>query len=356
MSDLETEDTGTTPESEEIEESTSQEESEEAAAPDSTAQAADETGEEEESAPAKGRSSKLQKLLNKYGGDEDKLAEAIYESYNSGSRLKQELDELREQLEDARKPATPQESPDVAGIKEQISALDSEGSELVAEERGLISDHQKVSRDLARLEGKLEDADDLDKPRLTNMLHLKQLEERQLQKDWKDLQSRKRRHVLERADLDKRLKKAEQESEAERARQTQSKAEERRGQQSFLADFRVAVDEAADDLGLVDDEDREYFHNVIKAEAIAYLRAQPDAPGIDPEEFVTARAKAFAKVAGLAKKKTFTEKSKTKIEASGATKPGNKGAPRVPTSKLELPKGKMTREQAEAWRARILGG
>lgn len=354
MSDLETEDDGTTPESAETEESTSQQESEEAA-PDSPAQAADETS-EEESAPAKGRSSKLQKLLDKYGGDEDKLAEAIYESYNSGSKLRQELDELREQLEEARKPEKPEESADVAGIKEQISALDAEGSDLVSEERTLIADHSKLSKDVAKLEGKLEDADELDKPRLQHQLHLKQLEERQLQRDWKDLQSRKRRHLLERGDLDRRLKRAEDESNAERARQAQSKAEERKGQQGFLADFRNAVDEAADELGLTKDEDREYFHNVIKAEAIAYLRAQPDAPGIDPEEFVAARAQAFAKVAGLAKKKNFTSKSKSKLEAAGATGPGTKKVPSAPANRLELPKNAMTAKQAEAWRIKVLGG
>lgn len=360
----------TTSEEESAQETTSAEEERAASSSDSQAandESTDEKEGSEESGSAKGRSPKLQKLLDKYQGDEDKLADAVFESYNSGSRLKKELDELKGLLHETLKAKSDEQDkvsdhPEIKGLTEQLGALDTEIRDLGSQRRSIIEDVNKANKELSKLEGKYEEADDLDKPRFKNLMAIQERNLKDLERDWKSLDRDERKLDSEKRDLARKIKHTEDAIKVERANLRINKANQERSQGEFATTFREAVNSAAESLRLKTAEDKEYLYNVIQAEAIAYLRSLPeDSPGIDPEEFVARRVAAFARVHGLAKKRDFTQKSEELREAAGLDKklPEKKervdALPKNSAGQPVLPKGSMSAKQALEWRKKVLG-
>ena len=98
-------------------------------ADDTQTDTGDDAPDDKGDAPATGRSPALQKLLDKYNGDEDAMVAAYFEQANSSSRLQQEMAELRDYLmsQDADDDVDPEkliaEDPDVQGLNTQFNSL-----------------------------------------------------------------------------------------------------------------------------------------------------------------------------------------------------------------------------------------
>lgn len=327
-----------------------------AAASEEASQAADvepqETAPEGEELKPTGRSPKLQKILDKYNGDEDLAADSIYESWNSTSKLRKDIEELKAYLTEKDKKAPSFEAdPDIQGLQSEITALDHELKFNDDQRRGLISEIDSAKTEVAVLEGQLRLADEFQKPQLEQRKMLAERELRALARQWTGLQNSDARLTREKSALARQLRSAQNYLQAMEAQRQHQQTQSQVVQKEILKDFVEEVVDLAAASGIEDPSVVEHMISALKAEAHLYLSGIPEnAPGIDIPAFVQARGQAYLKAMGISKTKTFSAQSATKAALSRTT--ASTTAQTLPAngkaSKTFAPK---TAQEAKAWAA-----
>lgn len=302
------------------------------------------------------RSPKLQKLLDKYDGDEDALAEAIFQNQNSMSKFHKELEELKTTFNKPKTEATPEEienDADVQWISGELKTLDGNlrGNEAT---RVALLDKIDASRSLiARLEGKIEVADDFDKAALTQQ---KTLQDQILQahlSDWRGLDRDDASIRREKKDFERQLDRAKKEAAVKDANLRQRDANFEVAKEKHFRDFSSAIDAQSKSLGL-SKEQREYMFNVIRSEAYSYLSGLPETrtEGINIEEFVRERSQVYARMLGVNKATILANKPSS--VPNGKTVPEARQSPQL-TREALIRKMPKTADEARNRARAILG-
>lgn len=328
-----------------------------AAASEEASQAADvetqESASEEVEQEPTGRSPKLQKILDKYNGDEDLAADSIYESWNSTSKLRKDIEELKTHLMEKDKKAPSFEAdPDIQGLQSEITALDQELKFNDDQRRGLIGEIDQARTEVAVLEGQLRLADEFQKPQLEQRKMLAERELKTLARQWAGLSNSDARLNREKSGLGRQLRSAQNYLQAIEAQRQHQQTQGQAVQKEILKDFVTEVVDLASASGIEDDSIVEHMISALKAEAHLYLSGMPEnAPGIDIPAFVQARGQAYLKAMGVLKTKNFSAHSASKAALSRTTAGKT---PQTPPSNGKVP-GKTfapkTAQEAKAWAA-----
>lgn len=326
--------------------------------PEAVEASAEET--EEEQAPAEGGSSLLKKLIDsKYGGDENKFTEAMYQQWNTSAEMHREIKELKQALRAPEpEPLQEVEHPDIPWLNQQISAVDTRVQANATEQQNLLQKMAQISVAIARAEGSAAAAaDEFQKEKFEREIGVLQGRYDATNARYINLGEAIERASWDKQELGRRVRTAEGELNVYRQQQQQAAFEDAKFKVLTLETFVKSVDTAASELKLVKDTpERIYLESVVKAELSSYLNSlPPDSPPIDIEKFVSERAEAFAKVLKLSKQ------AATKTAVAGKLQATSKGpaAPRTAetiAATVTPPKGQWTSAFARQRATRILGG
>jgi len=274
------------------------------AAEDTTSDVDDQQG--SESTPAAGRSARLQKLLAKYGGDEDQMVDAYFEQANSMSELKQKFDELAEKL--TQKQLTPEEEarqlaedPDVKEIGVELANLDAEIKDYGARDKQLVSEYGQLETTIQALTAKLEFApDDLTKMELKREIAEAKREQKDVARDWRSNQSalRNSNRLLQSAIRDYR--EAESKAKAKREQAKKLEWDQKADAAATKKDFSDSIRAEAAAYG-IEQKSSKYsmIQQAIQNRLVTYLRSLgEEAEGIDIPEAVGLLFKEYAEGMG----------------------------------------------------------
>lgn len=336
---------------------------EEVASPEEDSATPDEEEPVEEEKVAQSRSPKFQKLLAKYGGDEDKLADAIFEQYNSASQLHSKIRELETRINTPSKPESPPEDhPDIKALKSDIAAQEQRLQTANVRQQQILQNISQFRDELAAKKGELRRADPDDK--FTIQREISDMETRMasLSTEWYSQEDRKGDIQYRQKSLERELKSAERAFQNEQANKSKEDANNQATQAEIADTFKGIALSKAKAAGVEDQETLDYFHNVLRAEAITYLRT-PGAQSLDFDKFISQRLVPLLKLVGLGKKTTFTKASTTKLQAAGKpilpTKvPSRSTSPVIKVDSKGVPtfpRGTLTAEQAKAFTKSMLG-
>jgi len=269
----------------------------------------------EEPKPAQVRSPKFQKLLDKYQGDEDKFAEAIFENYNSMSALRKELDEVKSTLTQPSPKAVQAEidnDPDVQWVSGELSNLNANLKQNEAARVDLLEKIDKTRSSIAKVEGKMEVADEFEKSVLNQQkfLHEQALEAHL--SNWRGLDRDDASIRRDKKDFEHKLSRAQREAEFKEASSKQRDADFESSKEKHFNDFVSAVDASAKDYNL-NPKQKEHLTSVLRAEAYMQLSSLPEShtQGIDIAAFVRERSKVYAEVLGIRRAALLASKSPT---------------------------------------------
>lgn len=337
------------------------------AAPDSDAPAADDAeaaapddGDGKEQPPAKGRSEKLQKIIDsKFGGDEDAFTDSLYEQWNSGSRMRQELDEVKgalAQLVQQRPPESiPDDHPDLVEINEELTSLKDERKSNSLAGTRLLNELGTLDREIAKLEGKAESAEDFEKQRLEQKILQLEVKKESLIGKWESSNKDDKRLERELKSAEKRLNQAKKDVSEKLVSEQRQQRADLQVKERTLQEFFQNLEAAADENG-IPKEARKHLANTVRGELVLFLRGLgPDEPDVDLPAAVKARVAAYAKAMNLAKPKASTV-GKEKIQAQQTGKvPPQPGAPPPAAPKQGKQELKFKNAaEAKAWTAKML--
>lgn len=295
---------------------------------------ADDEGEGEPAPEPAPEQSGYAKLLAKYDGDPEKLAGAVHEQDSTIAALHAEVKAIK----DALKTRSPEEEeaaiasdPDVQELATEVTTLKSDLDEMEKTQKGYVAEFGRVGVLIAKLEGKLEVADDEAKPEIRRQLEAAQAEQKQIFRD-------NNRIIREYSKADKDLRKAAREYKAAIASVKTKRAEAANlalAEATFIREqrneFNAHVRQAAQRYGVDPASQRfQMLHESVKSRLSGLIRSLPDdAPAIDLPEAVDTLMDEFAVAMGL--KKGFQQKSKLKHIVAGAPTPKpDSGAPKPP--------------------------
>lgn len=319
-----------------------------------------EPGKETPSATAK-RTSALQKLIDeKYKGDEEALVQALVSQQNAASDLRSELDELKGLLTSFKKedpavdPTT--DDPDVQYWNEQKEVLDQEVQNLQKRKVWLTEEFDKASKVAARLEGKIEIADEFDKEKFSNELKAIQGYLENLSSQWQDIPRYEKKFNLDLKELTRRIETAKREAlskvHTQKAQEVQKAAE----RQAFRSELESLIATVAKENGIEADSRqfrtlKKHIWNDIYAEV---SKLDPNGPGVDLTDAVTNAATEYFEAIGLQNKATFQTQSETKLAATSPRTPTPIVRPQGP-SKM-VPARQIDADQARRHAKAVLGG
>ncbi len=298
-------------------------------------------------APAPGRSTALQKLLDKYGGDEDAMVAAYFEQANSSSRLHQEMAELRDYLmnQDADDDVDPEkliaEDPDVQGLNTQLGSLQEDIKAIQQDQMQLVGSYGQVENEIKALEAQVGKAEDFEKTTLQQQISSKKSELRSIMSSV----TRGRRELngvnREVAGIERQQDKARQAVLGRR--ETQRKEELRGAQVARLtrAEFNTSMRAHAKEYG-IDPSSKQFnvLSTSVRNQLAQHLNQLPkDAPGIDIPAAVKRLMGEFAEAMSL--KPKFQKVSETKGRTPVTSGPKPSGGPPLPKGMKEPvpPKG-----------------
>ena len=309
------------------------------------------SSQEEEQRPT-GRSPKLQKILDKYNGDEELAAESIFESWNSVSKIKREFEEFKNQMLEQKNTQAAEPDPDVQGLQGEIATLDDELKANEGERRSLLSEVDATKTEVAVLEGQLRLADEFQKPQLEQRKMLAERELKGLLRQWQGLNKQDIRINREKSSLARQLRASESRLKDLQSQRHNQQIESQAVQRDIFRDFVGEVADLASKHGVEDESVIEHMISTLRSEAHLYLSNIPDnAPGIDIPAFVQARGQAYLKALGVLKTKNFSAQSALKgaLVRPGVTPKGSQ----VPPANGKAPKQFAPRsaQEAKAWAA-----
>lgn len=358
---------GTTPAEPEATESTSAAESDDAKlelpSGESLEAIPDGPPDEAEAKEAISRSPQLQKIIDsKYGGDEEKFVAALFEGWNSSSRLAKEIEELKNKLtevtEEIPEPPAPIEHPDMARLDERIRALDAKQQSVLQTRNTILANIAKSREDQAELRGEIKRSSEDDRYRLEEKLERAQAKEQAEVERWHGLGDKLEDLTEQRRTVEGQKRIAEQQLSAYKAEQQRQGLELVEFRKRTVQDFNQAVEEEFKAYGVEAEKLKSHMWRTIKAQATDYLRSLPPGNPIDLKAFVKNAAKDYSEVMNLGKNQEFRDKTEQKLQAA-AKATGQKlpqPQPQTPPAKEPAKSNKpWTAEFARARAAKVLG-
>lgn len=300
---------------------------------------------------------KLDKILAKYGNDPDKLAEAIYEQWNSSSRLAREIEDLKTKVSSRpEEPEAPVQVDDtiIKRLDQRIGAIGEQVKGYVSRQEGLISEAEDIKYKIAELNGQISVADEYDKEKLGSKREALVAKLDGKKEKYLELAERIKEANLSLEDLQYQKTHADGTLKAAVAQAETIRKQEREYQTEVRREFDTAVIVAATALNLPPKSDeREYFAETMEAKIRTYLAKLPDdADAIDITEFVKREAERFAKINKLGKVEELKNLTREKISgrAAAVVAPSRTPAPTAPK-----PPGNLTAAQWRQRAAKLLG-
>jgi septation ring formation regulator EzrA len=315
-----------------------------------------------------GASPAFDKLLKKYGGNKEAMAQAYMDQANSMSDLVNEFKSLREFVQQqSQQPSQPKisekeltqriaESPEVVEVSEELASIEEEIKEEQRTYSSVIQELGKAEKEVARLEGKLEAAYDENKPAISAELATAQAKMERLtdkfrtaDRDIKKLSANFKR-------TQRRMEKAEKAARSEIDNEVKQQRKDESEAQEVRREFASAMLAEAKDKGLdpKSEEFQELFETV-QSRIWAYTQTLPE--DADPINIPMAVKILVDKYTGLGfgKRQSFQSQSRNKRKATSQ----HKGTPPADDNSGRTPnKGKrpMTAADWDRRAARLLGG
>lgn len=314
----------------------------------------------EEPTPAKGRSQKLQKLIDSKGGDEDKFAESIYEQMNSASRQHEELEALRTRLAQSDDLAEPEvdessdDDPDVRSLQQDLEDLNYLRAQADRSQASVMTQISSVAAEIYKLQGKLEVVSDEYKPMLVGQISSLEARRSALESEWMRLENDKPRYATGVRRTERQLREAQRRLANAQASRQQMARETVQKSRSFRVAFDAAVDMIGRELGIPEGT-LGFLAEHCRLAGSAFLRSLPETSNglLDPEDmksFVRSTVKKYAAAQGITSKAKFKEQSKQKLAALGSKAPTNaEKAAKVERTAAALPKPTKTQEKDAAY-------
>lgn len=302
-----------------------------AASEEDESQAAESESNEEEEVEEtpKARSSKLQKLIDSKGGDEDKFAENLYSLFNNNKSLAQKLEKLEQLLEERNsepeKEFSPDDDSDYKGFKEELTALDADLQDNQAERDDLVSKFNLSRARIAKYEGAMQNAEPFERLRLQEKIEEEQDKQDDLKSKWRNTQKADQKIAREKARLEARLKDSEEKAKT-KAKQQQLKVKEDSKEIARLEGVRNSIiDELALEAGIDDPDEIEELRDAVRFKAAAKI--QRSGPVDDFEGLIRSIAEKFI---APHRNQTFKQVSQQKVQASKpVVKPNANPKPKV---------------------------
>lgn len=296
------------------------------------------TAESNEQQEKVARGSKLQKLIDsKYGGDEDKFADALYEQWNSSSRTHSAIEELKQLINTSTQrqpePEPLDKNPDIQWLNEQIGTLDAELEASEEERQGLVAEYNALKTELAVMKATQADARDI---RATTQ-RLSELE-----RNYKKTQISDKRIQREKSNYNRQLKQAEVYYSSARDKQIQQQKRDVAEVESLRTNYHTTVASVINNSNL-SQEDKEDLYDMVKLKVGIYI--EKNGPVDDMASLGRSIAEKYLKLQNQAQ---FREVSQQKAQAAGkapAAKPNQQPTSQRPQAKLD---GKLSFKEALA--------
>jgi len=302
-----------------------------------------------------------------YQGNKAAFVKGIREQWKAGAETAKRLERLEDLLSrQSAKPEPEPPEPDLSQYDEELQELQEDWNSNNTERDSLLSDISKLSRDEAKLSGKLEELEALDddNPRRVQITSV----QNQIHSIQRDISSKGDRYKSIERDQKKleRQGRAVQRKRAEEAdRQKKQFKESRRSEKESVQNAQAQVDEAIDSLlerYKIPEDLQPRLGRTIKSEVINYLAAQPDDQGPADLERVTSEVGgSFLDVFKKATKTTLNKGSQDKLKASRRTNTKTPTSGKRPvkdsTPKRNSPQKDWTKaaNKARAEAAKLLG-
>lgn len=294
----------------------------------------EETDDEEEDEPARGRSPAFQKLLDKYGGDEEALVNAYFEQANSASRLHKEIESLKDFLLKQQETEEPiSEDPDVKGLNDELRGLATEVDAIQQEQMHLVGQYGQVENDIKMLEAEANKAEDYEKAAIKTQIAGRKAELTRLLTTINQGRREMSRLARDQRSLERQVRRAEQDVQNRRDQAKKQQLRDANVARLTRDEFNESMRDEASKYGIkVDSRQFQLLNNSIRTTIANHLGSLPkDAPGIDISYWVENLMREHAEAWGM--KPSFARKSEAVRKRTPVTS-GPKPRPEV-----ELPKG-----------------
>lgn len=310
-----------------------------------------------------GKKGSYDRLLEKYGGDPEKLADGVWNQAKSLSDLTKKVDSLTQMLARATTPPEPdvdeviKNDQTVRQAADEVRSLDANIREATESQNGIIRRHGELSKKVERLQGKLEAMDD-DHPKRGDVKD----ELRDLRSELRTVDEDYRRSKADIRDLQRDLQKA-----AVRFRDTENEAKRRVEQErnnnltrkqkdeTIRTEFHESVEESTSQYGIPTGSPLfNLIHKNVKLAIAERLRDTPKgAPGIDFDVVVPQLVDEFLEQADLKSKFQKTSRRKQQVSNTGTGNKGN-GIPSPPPKPGQDQDGEWTAEYAKKRAAELM--
>jgi hypothetical protein len=270
----------------------------------------EETDDEGDSGPAKGRSAAFQKLLDKYGGDEEALVNAYFEQANSASRLHKEIEDLKDFLLKQQETEEPiSEDPDVKGLNEELQGLSTEVDAIQQEQMHLVGQYGQIEGDIKMLEAEAAKAEDFEKAAIKTQIAGRKAELTRLLTTINQGRREMNRLARDQRNLERQKKRAEQDVQGRRDQAKKQQLKDASVARLTRDEFNQSMREEARKYGVsVDSKQFQLLNHSIRTTIANHLGSLPkDAPGIDVQYWVSNLMKEHAEAWGM--KPSFNKRS-----------------------------------------------
>jgi len=262
-------------------------------------------------------------LLAKYDGDEEKLAEGVWNQATSLSKMNKRLDELQETLQQTLTPPEPDieavvnDDPYVKEAANDLRSTDARVKDAQKEQVQIIAEHGKLEKSVARLEGALKAAPPEDRDEIREELREARGDRKEAARNYRESKRDIEALNKELRGCAQKFRDAEANAKDRLGRERQS-AQSRKEQEAITRQgFTDAVASEAKKYGIpTDSQTYSVLHQSIRDRISGFLRALPKgSPGIDIDEAVGVLMEEYVEAMDL--KSRFQRSSTNKRKASG---------------------------------------
>ncbi len=348
ISDYSPEEEGSTPDP--VEEESNQEL--EAAATDEETQVADDESEsneaEETEQTPKGRSEKLQRLIDSKGG-EDKFAENIYSIFNSNKSLFKEIETLKAQVaerhSEPEKPLDLESDENYKGFKEEIVAIDSDLSDNQEERADIVSKFNVSRAREAKYAGAMQNAEPFERLRFQEKMEEEQERQEELRLKWKASQKLDQKLARAKSSLESKLSRAEEKAKSNAKTQQLKAREDSREVANYERVRTSIVEEMLLETGIDDPDEIEELQEAIRFRAAAKISKSGPF-----DDFEAAIKDIASKYLAPYKQQTFKQISQAKVQASKVPSKTqvSTSKPSTPRTSIKAKGGQLTAAQAKS--------
>jgi len=294
------------------------------ASPEGDGEKTDDSGEGDEGEGAtQGKKGAYAKLLAKYDGDEEALAEGVWQQSKSLSDMHKRLQSMEGMLEKLTTVPDPDlneviaEDAEVKEAADELQAADKAYKEIQQEQMQIIAEHGKLQKQVEFLRGKLESAPPEDRDDIKDDLREAQSDLKEVLRNWNLSKPEKVRLERELRQAAKNFRSSEDNAK-ERLQQERQDAKSRSERaEATKQEFTDSVEAEAKKYGIPTDGLLfRTLHQSIKDRIQGFLRSLPKgAPGIPIDEAVAELMEEYAEAMEL--KSRFQKTGKARNDAAG---------------------------------------